>query len=144
MSQTVSLELPDTIYQPAQRMAKAIQSSLTDVLINALKASLPSLEGLPPTLITELVNLEQLDDDELWQVMLSKLSANQQKKLNHLLQKNKYRSLTESQRAELTVLQNEADRIMLRKARAAVLLRFRGHRLPTLAELRKLSRARGK
>jgi uncharacterized protein YnzC (UPF0291/DUF896 family) len=76
--------------------------------------------------------------------MLSRVSANQQKKLNHLLQKNKRGSLTESERVELAALQNEADRIMLRKARAAVLLRFRGHRLPTLAELRKLSRTRGK
>jgi len=32
-------------------------------------------------------------------------------------------------------LQREADRVMLRKARAAVLLRFRGFRLPTLEEL---------
>jgi hypothetical protein len=144
MSQTVTLELPDTIYQPAQRMAKAIQSSLTEVLVNALKASLPALEGVSSTLATELVNLEQLDDDALWQVMLSRVSANQQKKLNHLLQKNKRGSLTESERVELAALQNEADRIMLRKARAAVLLRFRGHRLPTLAELRKLSRTRGK
>jgi hypothetical protein len=33
------------------------------------------------------------------------------------------------------MLQKQADLVMLRKARAAVLLRFRGHRLPTLAEL---------
>jgi hypothetical protein len=33
------------------------------------------------------------------------------------------------------VLQQQADMVMLRKARAAVLLRFRGRRLPTLAEL---------
>jgi hypothetical protein len=44
--------------------------------------------------------------------------------------------------SKLAALQNEADRVMLCKARAAVLLRFRGRRLPTLAELRKLTRSK--
>jgi hypothetical protein len=35
----------------------------------------------------------------------------------------------------LRELQGRADLVMLRKARAAVLLRFRGRRPPTLAEL---------
>ena len=39
----------------------------------------------------------------------------------------------------LTSLQRAADRVMLRKARAAVLLRFRGERPPTLTELRQLT-----
>jgi hypothetical protein len=140
MPQTVTFELPDVVYQPAQRMAEARRQPLTDLLVSALKASLPSLEGLSPALRTELINLERLDDVALWRVMLGQVSARQQQKLNHLLQKNKTGKLTESERGSLAALQNEADRMMLRKARAAVLLRFRGHRLPTLAELRKLAR----
>jgi hypothetical protein len=144
MSQTVTLELPDTIYQPARRMADATRRPLTDVLVSALQASLPPLEDLPPTLVAELVNLEQLDDEALWHVMLSHLPAEQQRKLGRLLRKNKSGKLTKSERADLAKLQNEADHIMLRKARAAVLLRFRGQRLPTLAELRKLTQSKFK
>ena len=144
MTQTVTLELPDTIYQTAQRMAEATKRSLAELLVRALKASLPPLEGLPQALFAELVNLEKLDDETLSHVMLAQVPATQQRKLNRLLQKNKSGKLTESERMELATLQNEADRVMLRKARAAVLLRFRGHRLPTLAELRKLSRSKAK
>ena len=142
MTQTVTLELPDTIYLPAQRMAEAFRRPLPDVLVEALKASLPPLEGLPPGLIAELGSLETLDDDALWQVMLSRLPADRQRKLNRLLRKNKTEKMTAADRAELAALQDEADRIMLRKARAAVLLRFRGRRLPTLIELRKLTRSK--
>lgn len=142
MTQTVTLELPDTIYLPAQRMAEASRRPLPDVLVEALKASLPPLEGLPPTLIAELGSLETLDDDALWQVMLSRLPADRQRKLNRLLRKNKTEKMTAADRAELAALQDDADRIMLRKARAAVLLRFRGRRLPTLIELRKLARSK--
>ncbi len=141
MTRTVTLELPDTIYLPAQRMAEAFRRPLPDVLVEALKASLPPLEGLPPGLIAELGSLETLDDDALWQVMLSRLPADRQRKLNRLLRKNKTEKMTAADRAELAALQNDADRIMLRKARAAVLLRFRGRRLPTLIELRKLTRS---
>ena len=142
MTQTVTLELPDTIYLPAQRMAEAFRRPLPDVLVEALKASLPPLEDLPPGLIAELGSLETLDNDALWQVMLSRLPADRQRKLNRLLRKNKTEKMTAADRAELAALQNDADRIMLRKARAAVLLRFRGRRLPTLIELRKLTRSK--
>jgi len=144
MTQTVTLELPETIYLPAQRMAEATRRPVTEVLVGALKASLPPLEGLPPALITELVNLEKLDDEALWQVMLSQVPAERQRELNRLLRKNKSGKLSESERTDLAALQSEADRVMLRKARAAVLLRFRGQRLPTLAELRKLTLAKVK
>jgi hypothetical protein len=86
-----------------------------------------------------LVELENLDDESLWQVMLGKVPAAQQRELDRLLRKNQAGTLTEQERRKLDQLQREADRVMLRKARAAVLLRFRGHRLPTLEELRRLT-----
>ncbi len=138
MSQVVTLNLPETIFLPAQRMARATRRPLADVLVSALRASLPSIDGLPHGLTSDLIALEQLDDNALWQVMLSRVSTAQQRRLNSLLRKNKTARLTPTERARLEQLQSEADRIMLRKARAAVLLRFRGRRLPTLAELRKL------
>jgi len=141
MGQTVTLDLPDTIFLPAQRMAKATRRPVAEVLVGALEASLPPLDGLSPGLIEDLVELEILDDDALSRVMWSQVPPDKQRSLNRLLRKNKTGKLTESERATVAELQGEADRIMLRKARAAVLLRFRGHRLPTLAELRKLAPA---
>lgn len=139
MAQTVTLELPQTIYLPARRMAEATNRPLEDLLVCALKASLPPLDGLPPELVEDLVGLESLDDEALRQVMVSKVPTAQQRKLDRLLRKNQAGTLTEQERQELDQLQHKADRVMLRKARAAVLLRFRGHRLPTLEELHRLT-----
>ncbi len=100
---------------------------------------LPSLEGLPPEAERNLVELELFDDQALWWVMLDTVSAEDQDLLNELLSRNQNGALTEKEREQLTVLQRRADLVMLRKARAAVLLRFRGKRVPTLAELSQLT-----
>lgn len=139
MAQTITLELPDMIFQPAQRMARATKRPLTDVLIGALRASLPPIDDLPLEYAEELASLEELSDNALTQVMTSRVPVQQQRKLNHLLAKKKNGKLTSPEQSELSALQREADLVMLRKARAAVLLRFRGRRLPTLQELRKLT-----
>jgi hypothetical protein len=139
MAQTVTLELPQTIYQPVSRMAEATNRPVEDLLVRTLQASLPPLDGLPPELVNELVELERLDDESLRQVMVSKVAEDQQRDLNDLLDKNQAGALAEQEQQELDRLQREADRVMLRKARAAVLLRFRGQRIPTLDELHKLT-----
>jgi hypothetical protein len=118
------------IYLPVSRMAQATKRPLEDLLVCALKASLPPLDGLPSELVRELVKLERLDDESLGRVMASSVPAAQQRKLDSLLHKNQAGTLTKREQQKLDRLQRQADRVMLRKARAAVLLRFRGHRLP--------------
>jgi hypothetical protein len=56
--------------------------------------------------------------------------------LEELLDKNRAGTLAVAELDRLEELQRKADRTMLRKARAAVLLRFRGQPVPTIAELR--------
>jgi hypothetical protein len=139
MSQTITLTLPDNFFQPIQRAAWATNQPVEELLLTALQASLPSLEGLPPEAERNLVELELLDDQALWRVMLETVPAEDQDMLNELLSRNQNGALTEKEREQLTALQRRADLVMLRKARAAVLLRFRGKRVPTLAELSQLT-----
>jgi hypothetical protein len=139
MTQTITLDLPDKLYEPIQRIAQATNRSVEAVLLTALQTSLPSLEGLPEDLTQELAGLETLDNDQLRQILLELVPFDQQQQLEALLQRNQAGELTEAERETLAYLQKEADRVMLRKARAAVLLRFRGQRVPTLAELRELT-----
>jgi len=103
-------------------------------LVKALKASMPSLEGLDPELTAELEGLEGLNDESLRGIMRSRISDVQLAELEDLLDKNQAGTLRAEGRKRLSALQREADRLMLRKARAAVVLKFRGHRLPTLEE----------
>ncbi len=141
MTQTVILTLPDRLYQPLVRMAQAMSRPVEDVLLNALQNTLPSLEGLPEPLVQELDALELLDNASLQQVLLETVPTAQQQKMEELLCRNQAGGLSLSERKRLQNLQNTANRVMLRKARAAVLLRFRGQRIPTLAELRQLTSA---
>ena len=105
----------------------------------ALQAALPSLQGLPPNVIRDLTTLESLDDQALWRVMLETVPLDQQHRLHELLARNQEDMLTDSELEKLAILQQQADLVMLRKARAAVLLRFRGKRVPTLDELSALA-----
>ena len=131
MSQTITLTLPDSFFQPIQRTAQATNQPIEELLLHALQASLPPLEGLPDDLRENLTALEMLDDQSLWRVMGETVPAQLQHELSTLLERQQSASLTATERERLTTLQQQADLVMLRKARAAVLLRFRGKRIPT-------------
>jgi hypothetical protein len=142
MSQTITLTLPDNFFHPVQRTAQAIKQPVETLLLTALQASLPSIEELPIEVRQHLIELEVLDDEALRRVMMENVPQNQRKALDQLLARNQTGALTDAEHEELTALQHQADLVMLRKARAAVLLRFRGKRIPTLAELAELNTRR--
>lgn len=135
MTHTVTLTIPDRLYSPIERLAKSANQSVETMLLNTLQSSLPALDRLPPDLAQELSRLEMLDNDRLRLVMAECVPTQQQVQIEALLAKHQAGTLSEEERGRLDHLQHEADKVMLRKARAAVLLRFRGQRLPTLAEL---------
>lgn len=139
MAQTITLTLPDRLYEPIRRMAQATDQPVEAVLLTALQSSLPPLDGLPDALAQSLVSLEALDNSALQYVLLEMVPLEQQHALENLLRRNQAVGLTPVESEQLATLQADADRVMLRKARAAVLLRFRGQRIPTLAELRTLT-----
>jgi len=139
MSQIITLTLPDSFFRPIQRTAQATNQPIEELLLHALQASLPPLEGLPEDIVENLTALETLDDQSLWRVMGETVPAELQRELSELLERQRAASLSAAEREQLTALQQQADLVMLRKARAAVLLRFRGKRIPTPAELCQLT-----
>jgi hypothetical protein len=139
MSQTITLNLPDGFFQPILRVAQATRQPVEQLLLKALQASLPPLEGLPREITENLTVLETLDDQSLRAVMSETVPADQAEQIHELLERQQEGALSDSEKTQLEHLQRNADLVMLRKARAAVLLRFRGERVPTLAELAHLS-----
>ncbi|HEX9000730.1 MAG TPA: hypothetical protein VGB07_12570 [Blastocatellia bacterium] len=135
MSHVITLEMPDSVFQPLLRAAEATKQPVESLLLTNLQASLPSLDGLPDEIKQNLESLELLDDEALWRAMLETVPLDQQQRLSELLDANQSGAITEAERNALSRLQQQADLAMLRKAHAAMLLRFRGKRLPTLAEL---------
>jgi hypothetical protein len=69
MPRTITLTLPGDVLQPVQRVAQATKQSVEELLVIALQATLPTLEGLPPDIMPHLIALESLDDQALWRVL---------------------------------------------------------------------------
>jgi hypothetical protein len=133
----ITLAIPDSLYSHVRRLAQASSKPVETVLLTALRTSLPSLDGLPADMIGELTDLENRNSDGLREVLSETVPQDRQEMIESLLYRNQLGIISHAEREHLASLQHEADRVMLRKARAAVLLRFRGERLPTLAELRR-------
>ena len=136
MTQRVTLTLPDQLYAPIERTARATHQPVESVVLSALQASLPPLQGLSADLVQDLTTLELMDDDALRSVLLEMMPADKQQALAELLTQNQVGELATDEHGRLEALQTESDRLMLRKARAAVLMRFRGLHVPSLTEMR--------
>lgn len=130
--ETVTLQIPEIIYQRLVNTASATQRPLEEVILHALKiGSPPEWDNVPPEFQADLAALDKLDDNTLWQIARSHKTAAEMERYNILLESNSNNTLTEAERLEIMALRQEADRFMLLKAQAAVLLRWRGHRVPT-------------
>lgn len=95
----------------------------------------PLFEDMPEPMRKDLAALETLDVDALLQIAQSVWSPEQSACYTALLDKERAGTITQSEKATLEALYQEANGHMLRKAYANALLKWHGHQLPTLAEL---------
>jgi hypothetical protein len=85
---------------------------------------------VPPEYQSDLALMDRLSDDALWQLVRLQKSAAEVVRYDELLLRNQAGTLTDTERVELNDLRTEAEGLMLRKAHAAALLRWRGHTVP--------------
>jgi hypothetical protein len=136
--QTVTLELPKPLWEWAQRTATITQRPVETVLVDSLSATIPPpLDDIPDGFREELAVLETKNDDDLWAITRLRMLPQALRQYDNLLEKNSEGVLTEQEKKKLKKLRRDAERIMLMKARAFVLLQWRGYRLPTVDELEK-------
>lgn len=136
MSHALMLNLPDELYESIRRNAQASNQPLEAMLLTTLRVSLPSLEGLPADVADELIRLEALDDDGLRAVVHETVTDTDADEIENLLDRNREGRLSEAEQERVAELVQRVDRTTMRKARAAVLLRFRGRQVPTITDLR--------
>ncbi|NER07641.1 MAG: hypothetical protein F6K17_36310 [Okeania sp. SIO3C4] len=128
--QTVTLEIPEAIYQRLANTARGMQFSLEDIVIHTLKLGIPpSYDDIPEEFKVDIARLDKLDDDSLWRITRSKKTEAEMKQYNSLLETNSSRELTEREQLELSKMRREADLFMLRKAQATALLHWRGYKV---------------
>jgi hypothetical protein len=135
MSISVTVQVPTSVYRLAQKTSQAVSRSVEQILADVISAASPVTEDLPSALQTELDALAQMNDDHLWQIARSVFPTSQRQKYDRLLDKNSAGRLAAAEREQLQTLRLESERLMLRKAHAYALLKWRGHILPTLDKI---------
>ena len=135
-TQNVTLPLPEALLLRFQQMAKATRQPVTDLLVRAVEVGgPPNWEEAPARFQADLAALDRLDDDALWRVARSRRSEAEMARLQELLDKNANQLITSQEQSELAQYHEEADLLMLRKAHAVALLRWRGHAIPPAEKL---------
>ena len=144
-TQKVTVELPQAIFQQLARIAQATQQPLETLVAQSIVSNLPPTpDNAPLEIQEELLQMQIWNDEELLAITSGRASLNansqitseQQKRHTELLEKNStVEELNKSERQELSELRIKADRLMLQKAYAWSVLRWRGHKIPNLNEM---------
>lgn len=125
---TITVTLPNVLYERVRSTAEASARSVEDVCTQSIALSLPELEDdLPSEIRSELAALPLLSDAKLEALAHGEMSDESQKQLEMLAEVQKHRPLSVAEETRLNRLLAEAQRCMLRKAEAYRLLARRGH-----------------
>lgn len=102
----VTIQLPDSVYQRLEEVAKASGWTLKEVILRTIRTGMPpSLIKVPEKYHEELLTLNRLDDQSLWEAGQNRSGEG-----------------------------DDAGMGLLRRAYAYALLKWRGHPLPDPSE----------
>lgn len=125
---TITVTLPEVLYERVKIAAEASARSVEEVCTQSIALSLPELEReLSAESRAELAALAFFSDAELENLAHGFMSDDLQERLETLAEAQKQRPLTAAEDTTLSQLVDEAWRLMLRKAEAYRLLARRGH-----------------
>lgn len=134
--QPMTLQLPEPIYRYLQQIAAATQRPVEQLAAQSILGNLPpSVAALPIEMQHELLVLQAAPTKKLKQITLSQMPLAQQARHLALLEKNSAGTILPTEQEELAVLRLAADRLMVQKAYAWAVLRWRGQPVPELDEL---------
>jgi plasmid stability protein len=132
VTQDVTLHLPESLYQRLKQRADQARHSVEDELIGVLATAVPVADELPPDLAEAVSSLATLDDESLWDAARNRLPVEATEQLEDLNFKRQREGLTASEAEEAGVLLRRSERVMLVRARAAAMLKQRGHDVSVL------------
>jgi tRNA(Met) C34 N-acetyltransferase TmcA len=134
-SQQVTITLPETLYERVKRRSQQTQRSVADELTAVVAASLPEEESLPPDIEQELSELDLFTTEELWRAARMTAPVGKTERMQVLVEKQQLEGLTDSEKQEAALLSHFFNRVMLIRAKAAVLLKERGHDVDQLLNI---------
>lgn len=136
MPQAVTLYLPEEMLDRYRRGAAVARMDLDAFIAERLAETPPPLaDDLPDSVRAELKSLEEGDDQALWQAAECRLPDGKQEEYDCLLSKHAEGPLTADDEQKLRELGEEARRLTLKRAHALMLLKWRGHGVPSRQSL---------
>lgn len=127
MTKTVSIEMPDDVFQKLQRAASLTQRTVDDVIVTMVNTTFAAPADLPPQIANELAIMRQMKDEALWQALSPSITAQEQQRLQELNAVSEQRSLSPDELEEQQVLLEAHHYSVLRRAQAIAILTLRGH-----------------
>jgi len=128
---TLALEIPDALYERLERIAGATHQPLNVIVLKSLQMGAPpDITDVPSEFQATLADLDGLDDSALFAIAAAQQTPEEFGHYETLLANP---SRTPQQQQELDQLRFAADCLMLRKAHAAALLKWRGRIVPNVA-----------
>jgi hypothetical protein len=123
----VTLNVPAPLYERLKRRAERANRPVEVELLDVLSSAVPARDDLPPDLEAAISPLTLLDDDSLWRAARSSLAPEVSAELEELHNKQQRQGLTAAEVETLAGLVKHYERAMLVRARAAAILKQRGH-----------------
>lgn len=129
-TQTITLELPESLYQSARQIAEVTKRPIEEIVQKSLTHTLPPLDDVAAEEAETLAQMSMLDDAALWQEANKAMSAAAQAELHALLDRQNAGEVTDSDEARLQALLDEYGRLLVHKSHAWLLLARRGYNVP--------------
>jgi len=123
---TITITLPTPIYSRVERQSQLMQRSIAEELI-AVVTEYWQKEVLADDIEQTLAQLDLLTDSELWQSAQIAVSSENTESMQELVEKQQRDGLTASENQQAQLLSHLFNRIMLVRAKAAILLKRRGY-----------------
>jgi hypothetical protein len=123
----VTVNLSELSYRRVQRAAERTQRTVEQLLGDAVAALIPEINDAPTNLKTALAQMASLNDAALWQMARTTLSAEQQRRLEALHDKQQRTHLSPVEREEEQTLVRLYRETQFVRAQAIVLLQQRGY-----------------
>ncbi len=122
-TQSVSVELPDDLYERIREIAERNDRSVEAVLRESLEVMFGGESADPEH---EVERLASYRDEQLWGIVYQRLAWPRRERLRELTERGRQGELTALEQAELETLLNWADYLTLLRSEALRLLKQRG------------------
>ena len=129
--QSITVQLPDTLYQRIRRRAREQNRSIEDEVIEVVEKAITTAA---PSTAELLEQLPHLADDDLWRAARLRVADDRAERMQRLVWKQQSEGLTVAEEDEAQQLQQHAQQVMLIRADAAALLAERGFDVDSLRE----------